>query len=162
MRYIVGSAAAVTVFALATVAGAQLVQKGIEVRPVNAEVVMKDKAFHITQGESTKGIMLIAGSQANIRLRNEDTVAHEFVSTLLYNLPFQVMGSGTFVKAPKAAGIRVDPGQTVVLSFEVPYDSKEFQDLYEVFFCNIHGTMHGDKMRGEILVLDQRGEIGGG
>jgi hypothetical protein len=123
---------------------------------------MKDKAFHITQGESGKGIMLVSGSQASIRLRNEDSVAHEFVSTLLYNLPFQLAGNGTFVKVPKAAGIRVDPGQTVVLSFEVPYDSKEFQNLYEVFWCNVHGKQIGDTMRGEMLVLDQRGEIGGG
>ena len=93
---------------------------------------------------------------------NEDSVAHEFVSTLLYNLPFQLAGNGTFVKVPKAAGIRVDPGQTVVLSFEVPYDKKEFQNLYEVFWCNVHGKQQGDQMRGEILVLDQRGEIGGG
>jgi hypothetical protein len=162
MRYIVGSVAAIAVLALAAVAGAQLVQKGPEQKAVNAEVVMKDKAFHITQGESGKGIMLVAGSRADIRLRNEDTVAHEFVSTMLFNLPFQLAGNGTFVKAPKAAGIRVDPGQTVVLSFEVPYDSKDFQDLYEVFWCNVHGKQHGDTMRGEILVLDQRGEIGGG
>jgi hypothetical protein len=164
MRYIRGSAAAVAVavFALAAIAGAQMVQKGSEQRAINAEVVMKDKAFHITQGESGKGFLLVAGSRADIRLRNEDTVAHEFVSTMLFNLPFQLAGNGTFVKAPKAAGIRVDPGQTVVLSFEVPYDSKEFQDLYEVFWCNVHGKQHGDKMRGEILILDQRGEIGGG
>jgi hypothetical protein len=48
------------------------------------------------------------------------------------------------------------------LSFEVPYDKKEYQNLYEVFWCNVHGKQHGDLMRGEILVLDQRGEIGGG
>jgi ABC-type Fe3+-citrate transport system substrate-binding protein len=164
MRYIVASVTAVAVLALATIAGAQMVpvEKSSEQKVINAEVVMKDKAFHITQGESGKGIMLVAGSRASIRLRNEDSVAHEFVSTLLYNLPFQLAGNGTFVKAPKAAGIRVDPGQTVVLSFEVPYDSKEFQDLYEVFWCNVHGKQHGDTMRGEILVLDQRGEIGGG
>jgi hypothetical protein len=154
MRYIVGSAAAVAVLALATVAGAQSVpvEKASGQRAINAEVVMKDKAFHITQGESGKGIMLVSGSQASIRLRNEDSVAHEF----------QLAGNGTFVKVPKAAGIRVDPGQTVVLSFEVPYDSKEFQNLYEVFWCNVHGKQIGDTMRGEMLVLDQRGEIGGG
>jgi ABC-type Fe3+-citrate transport system substrate-binding protein len=164
MRYVVASATAVAVLALATIAGAQMVpvEKSSEQKVINAEVVMKDKAFHITQGESGKGIMLVAGSRASIRLRNEDSVAHEFVSTLLYNLPFQLAGNGTFVKASKAAGIRVDPGQTVVLSFEVPYDSKEFQDLYEVFWCNVHGKQHGDAMRGEILIIDQRGEVSGG
>jgi hypothetical protein len=162
MRYISGSAAAVAVLALATIAGAQLVQKGSEQSAINAEVVMKDKAFHITQGESGKGVLLVAGTRADIRLRNEDTVAHEFVSTMLFNLPFQLSGNGTFVKAPRAAGIRVDPGQTVVLSFEVPYDSKEFQHIYEVFWCNVHGKQRGDMMRGEMLVVDQRGETGGG
>jgi len=164
MRYIVGSAAAVAVLALAAIAGAQMVpvQPGTEQRAINAEVVMKDKGFHITQGESGKGFLLLAGTQANIRLRNEDSVAHEFVSTMLYNLPFQLLGQGTFVRASNAAGIRVDPGQTVVLSFQVPQGTNDFQNIYEVFWCNVHGKNHGDKMRGEILIVDQRGETGGG
>lgn len=164
MRYIVGGAAAVAVLALAAIAGAQTVpvQEGTVQRKINAEVVMKDKGFQITQGESGKGFLLMAGTRADIRLRNEDSVAHEFVSTMLFNQPFQLLGHGTFVKAPNAAGIRVDPGQTVVLSFDAPYGTKEFQHIYEVFWCNVHGKQHGDAMRGEILIVDQRGEVGGG
>ena len=162
MRYIVGSAVTVAVFALAFSAGAQQVSKLSEPKNIDAEVVMKDKAFHITQGESGKGIALVSGTRADIRLRNEDSVAHEFVSTMLYNAPFQLNGAGTLVKAPKAAGVRVDPGQTVVLSFDVPADTKEFQHIYEVFWCNVHGKQHGDAMRGEIIIVDQRGEVGGG
>ena len=162
MRYIVGSAITVAVFALAASGGAQQDSMGSGRTQVDAEVVMKDKAFHITQGESGKGILLVSGARADIRLRNEDSVAHEFVSTVLYNVPFQLNGAGTLVKAPKAAGVRVDPGQTVVLSFDVPADTKEFQHLYEVFWCNVHGKQHGDAMRGEIVIVDQRGEISGG
>src|SRR5215470_1624858 len=162
MRYITSSAATVAVLALAVVAGAQTMQKGAEPRQVDAEVVMKDKAFHITQGENGKGILLVSGARVDIRLRNEDNAAHEFVSTMLYNVPFQLNGAGTLVKAPKAAGVRVDPGQTVVLSFDVPADTKEFQHLYEVFWCNVHGKQHGDAMRGEIVIVDQRGEVSGG
>ncbi len=162
MRYIAGIAIMVAVFALAASAVAQQDAKGSTRTQVDAEVVMKDKAFHITQGESGKGILLVSGERADIRLRNEDSVAHEFVSTMLYNVPFQLNGAGTLVKAPKAAGVRVDPGQTVVLSFDVPADTKEFQHLYEVFWCNVHGKQHGDAMRGEILIVDQRGETGGG
>lgn len=161
MKYITGSVAIVAVLALAASTGAQQLLKGSDQREIKAEVVMKDKTFHITQGGNTKGLMLMAGTRADISLRNEDTVAHEFVSTLLYNLPFAMSGSGTFVKVPKAAGVRVDPGQTVVLSFEVPYDGKEFQHIYEVFWCNVHGKQHGDTMRGELLIVDQRGEVGG-
>ena len=159
MRYILGSVITIAVFVLAASTGAQ--QNSISSK-VDAEVVMKDKSFHITQGESGKGMLFVSGQRADIRLKNEDSVAHEFVSTMLYNVPFQLNGSGTLVKAPKAAGVRIDPGQTVVLSFDVPADTKEFQHLYEVFWCNVHGKQHGDAMRGEIIIVDQRGEVSGG
>jgi hypothetical protein len=164
MRYITGSAVAVAVLTFAALAGAQTVpvEKGSEQRSIKAEVVMKDKGFQITQGESAKGFLLMAGTNADIRLRNEDSVAHEFVSTMLYNVPFQLLGTGTFVRATNAAGIRVDPGQTVVLSFNVPQGTNDFENIYEVFWCNVHGKQHGDKMRGEILIVDQRGETAGG
>ena len=160
MRYIVGSAIMVAVFALAASAGAQQDSMGAARTQVDAEVVMKDKAFHITQGESGKGFVLVSGTRADIRLRNEDNAAHEFVSTMLYNRPFQLNGAGTLVKAPKATGVRVGPGQTVVLSFDVPVDKKDY--IFEVFWCNVHGKQHGDAMRGEILIVNQRGEISGG
>jgi len=128
----------------------------------NAEVVMTGKTFQIARGETAKGFMLLAGTRADIVLRNEDSVAHEFVSPMLFNVPFSLDGNGVFVKLPNAAGVRVDPGRVVRLTFDVPQDTKEFQNLYEVFWCNVHGKQHGDKMRGEVLVVDHRGEIGGG
>ena len=128
----------------------------------NAEVVMTGQSFQIAKGETAKGFMLLAGTRADIVLRNEDTVAHEFVSPMLFNVPFRLDGNGTFVKLPNAAGVRVDPGRAVRLTFDVPEDTKEFQNLYEVFWCNVHGKQHGDKMRGEVLVVDHRGETGGG
>jgi len=57
---------------------------------------------------------------------------------------------------------RVDPGQSVVLTFQVPQDSAEFQPLYDLFWCNVHGKQHADPMRGEILIVETRGETGGG
>src|SRR5262249_24440805 len=133
MRYIVGSAITGAVIALAASTGAQPAAstatqpllKGVDQREIKAEVVMKDKTYHITQGESSsKGIMLMAGTRADIRLRNEDSVAHEFVSTILYKLPFAMFGNGTFVKVPKAAGIRGDSRQNRVVSLEVQVESK--------------------------------------
>jgi len=154
MRYLTGSAGAVTaaILALGTIAGAQTVQKGSEqdayssasdvrrlrmlrakdlaarenvprASGVTVEVVIKDKAYHITtDGGSGKGFALLAGTRADIRFGNKDFVAHEFMSPMLNNLPFQLSGGGTLVKAPTAAGVRVEPGQTVVLSFEFPYE----------------------------------------
>ena len=159
MSYLIGSAAPVAILALVAIAEAQTVQNGSEPRATTVEVVMKDKAFHIIQGKqavSPRGFVLLSGTHGDIRLRNEDIVAHEFVSPMLYRVPFQVSGTGTFVEAPQAAGVRVGPGQTVVLSFEVPYPSEEHEHLYETFWCNVHGKHHGDLMRGEILVVDVR------
>ena len=50
----------------------------------NAEVVMTGKTFQIARGETAKGFMLLAGTRADIVLRNEDSVAHEFVSPMLF------------------------------------------------------------------------------
>ena len=125
-------------------------------------LVMTGQTFQIAKGETAKGFMLLAGTRADIVLRNEDSVAHEFVSPMLFNVPFALDGNGVFVKLPNAAGVRVDPGRVVRLTFDVPQDTKEFQNLYEVFWCNVHGKQYGDKMRGEVLVVDHRGEIGGG
>ena len=126
------------------------------------DVVMRDKSFQVTSGESQKGFMLVAGTQADIQLRNEDTIAHEFVSPLLYKAPFEISGNATLVKLPKTMGVRIDPGQSAVLTFKVPQDSAEFQPLYDLFWCNVHGKQHGDPMRGEILIVETRGETGGG
>ena len=172
MRYISGIPAALVVLALAVPTGAQPMAKAdgsdklqmsdSQKKAPTAEVVMKDQAFQITKGEGGKGIMVLSDPRVDITLRNEDTVAHEFVSPMLFNIPFRLSGNGTFVKLPKAAGVRVDPGQTVQLSFEVSQDVKEFQHLFEIFWCNVHGKQHGDKMRGEMLIVEQRGETGGG
>jgi hypothetical protein len=135
MRYIGASVTAIAVCALAAVAGAQTVQKGSDgsaPREINAEVVMKDAAHYATKGETGPGIMLLTGQQANIRLRNDDTVAHAVMPSMLYNVPFRLT-NGVFVQASKAAGVRIDPGQTVEVSFEAPHD-------------------------GALLILDQRGE----
>jgi hypothetical protein len=135
MRYIGGSVAAIAVFTLAAVAGAQTVQKGSDgsaPREINAEVVMKDAAYYATKAETGPGIMLLAGQQANIRLRNDDTVVHAVMPSMLYNVPFRFT-NGAFVQASNTAGVRIDPGQTVEVSFEAPHD-------------------------GALLILDQRGE----
>lgn len=173
MRYIRGISATVALLALAAPTGAQMLTAGstesgqtqmIKSQNIDpdAEVVMKDQTFHIAKGETAKGFMLLAGTRADIILRNEDNVAHEFVSSMLFNVPFRLDGNGVFVKLPNAAGVRVDPGKVVRLTFDVPQDSKEFQNLYEVFWCNVHGKQHSDKMRGEVLIVEQRGEVGGG
>ena len=162
MRHLWALTAAGLIMAGAMTAGAAGAAAFPEKSPGKVDVVMKDKGFRVTSGESERGFMLVAGTQADINLRNEDTIAHEFVSPLLYKAPFQMAGNATLIRLPNTMGVRVDPGQSVVLTFTVPQDSTEFQPLYDLFWCNVHGKQHGDAMRGEILIVETRGEIGGG
>jgi hypothetical protein len=108
----------------------------------------------------------MAGMPTVIQLRNLDLVAHEFVSTLFRDVAFRISGNATLVKTERAAGVRIDPGHTVTLEFNAPmakedqYGAMEF--LYDVFWCNVHGKEHGQKMRGELAIIETRGEVGGG
>jgi hypothetical protein len=159
MRYLSTLAVAGLVVASAMTAGAAAFPERSQ---GTVDVVMKDKGFRVTSGDSERGFMLVAGTQADINLRNDDTVAHEFVSPLLYKAPFQISGNATLIRLPNTMGVRIDPGQSAVLTFNVPQDSTEFQPLYDLFWCNIHGKQHSDSMRGEILIVETRGEVGGG
>ena len=70
------------------------------------------------------------------------------------------------VRTGRASGVRLDAGQDVTLEFTAPipeadaYGAKE--STFDIFYCNVHGKEHGDKMRGEVMVIETGGEIGGG
>ena len=120
-------------------------------------IVMKDKAFHIIkEAERAKRLpnptfTLTPGMDIVLLLRNEDAVAHEFVSPLLQKVDLQLSGKATMVYTFTAAGVRVDPRQSVLLRFDVPdagYDQFHF-------WCDIHGKLLDDPMRGEIFILKE-------
>lgn len=118
------------------------------------EIVMDDKEFKIAKGgiEGRNQFDLIAGMPTEITLRNEDAVAHEFMSTLFTRTPVQVSGEATVISTKRARGFRVDGGKSVTLTF-VPPEDPDGETGYDVFWCNIHGKHHGDVMRGEILTV---------
>jgi hypothetical protein len=135
-------------------------------REVDVAIDISEKAFHITKGATAHGFTLMAGMPTVIQLRNRDLVAHEFVSTLFRDVPFRISGNAALVKAERASGVRIDPGQTVTLEFNAPMAKEDqygaMESLYDVFWCNVHGKEHGQKMRGELAIIETRGEIGGG
>lgn len=135
-------------------------------KEVNVEIRIDGKAFEIAKGGRSGGFDLVAGMPATIRLRNRDNVAHEFVSTMFRDVPFRVSGNATMVKTGRASGVRLDPGQDVTLEFTAPIPAADAygatDSTYDIFYCNVHGKEHGEKMRGEVMVIETRGEIGGG
>jgi hypothetical protein len=119
-------------------------------------LVMKDKAFHVSKGSQpgnpllNSAFSLRVGMDLIILLRNEDEVAHEFVSPLLMKVEdLQISGRATIVYTLTAFGVRVEPRDTAMLRFEIPAAS--FDRFH--FWCNIHGKLLGDSMRGEIFIL---------
>jgi hypothetical protein len=125
-------------------------------------LVMKDMAFHVLkevppeQQEtpvSKQAFSLPTGQDLVVLLRNDDKVAHEFVSPLLLKVDnLQLSGRATLVYTHTAVGVRVEPTDSVLLRFEIPdagYDQFHF-------WCNIHGMFFGDTMRGEIFVLNAK------
>ncbi|MBI4001236.1 MAG: hypothetical protein HY348_05580, partial [Nitrospira defluvii] len=105
-------------------------------------LVMKDKAFHVIKGAQpgnplpNPAFSLPVGMDLVVLLRNEDEVAHEFVSPLLMKVEdLQLSGRATLVYTHTAVGVRVEPRDSVLLRFDIPeagYDQFHF-------WCNIHG-----------------------
>jgi hypothetical protein len=135
-------------------------------REVDVVISISEKTFQITKGGTDRGFALMAGMPTVIQLRNRDLVAHEFMSTLFRDVPFRISGNATVVKTARASGIRIDPGQTVTLEFTAPVAKPDqygaTESMYDVFWCNVHGKEHGQKMRGELAIIETSGEIGGG
>lgn len=122
-------------------------------------IVMKDKAFHVIKGAQpgnplpNPAFSLPVGRDIVILLRNEDKVAHEFVSPLLMKAEdLQLSGRATIVYTLTAFGVRVEPSDSVMLRFEIPDAS--FDRFH--FWCNIHGKLLDDTMRGEIFILQAK------
>ena len=121
-------------------------------------LVMKDKVFHVIKSApgdslSNPAFSLQAGMDLVILLRNEDEVAHEFVSPLLLKVEdLQISGRATIVYTLTAFGVRVEPKDSVLLRFGIPDAS--FDRFH--FWCNIHGKLLGDSMRGEIFIVQAK------
>ena len=173
MRYVSVICTVVVALAFAATASAGSVEDktqvpvgGAGLKEVYVAIEISEKSFHITKGATEKGITLMAGMPAAIQLHNRDLVAHEFMSTLFRDVPFRMSGNATLVKTARASGVRVDPGQTVTLEFNAPMGMADqygtVESIYDVFWCNVHGKEHGQKMRGELVVIETRGDFSGG
>lgn len=119
-------------------------------------LVIKEKAFHMVKGNASgqhsehPAFSLSSGEEITLELRNEDTLPHEFVSPLFAKVEFQFWGRATMVYTYTANGLRIEPGDTVGLRFDLP---KDFSGDMFKFWCNVHGKLHGDVLQGEIFVV---------
>lgn len=127
------------------------------------EPEMKIEVTITDQGYDVKGHTM-PGMLTTIVVRNQGSMTHGFASPLFKEGVLRKEGSGVEIRGPKGKGFRsyhLDPGQIMTLYFkkESPVDPVTGgTDTIQVpFWCDIH-----THMKGEFLVVETTGEIGGG
>jgi len=141
-------------FILATAAvawpGIGLHSSGLAADPeMKIEVTMTNKEYQV-KGHTMPGTLTA------IVLKNNDTVTHGFSSNLFKDVQVRKEGDASEVKAKGLRSFHLDPGKTATLYFTKGH-SAERETMQYPFWCDIHANM-----KGEFLVVETTGEIGGG
>ena len=115
------------------------------------------------QGYTVKGVTT-PGTLTAIVVRNQGSMTHGISSPLFKATIVKKEGDGVEIRGPKGKGFRayhLEPGQTMTLYFSKPSTSDPATGISETsqvpFWCDIH-----THMKGEFLVVETKGEIGGG
>lgn len=124
---------------------------------MKVEVTITDKGYDV-KGHSD------AGSLTKIIVRNQGSMTHGISSPMFKEGVLKKEGDGVEIRGPKGKGFRayhLEPGQTMTLSFKKESALDAATGISETsqvpFWCDIH-----THMKGEFLVLETRGEVGGG
>jgi len=129
--------------------------KGMGAPPSKVEITIKDRQH----GYETVGITM-PSQDTIITVRNEDSVTHGFASTLFKDIKVRAENA-LEVKGKNFRSFHVDPGQTMTLYFSTaptkfgPYGGAE--SLRHALWCDIH-----PEVKGEVYVIETRGDLGGG
>ena len=130
--------------------------KGMEAPPSKVEITIKDRQH----GYETVG-MTMPSQDTIIIVRNQDSVTHGFASKLFKDIPVKVEG-GTEVRGKQFKSFHVDAGKTMTLRFSTApssFDPKTggAESMRHALWCDIHPDV-----KGELFVIETRGDIGGG
>lgn len=129
--------------------------KGMGAPPAKVEITIKDREH----GYETLGSTM-PSQETTIVIRNEDTVTHGFASNLFKGIPVRMEG-GIEVVGKNLRSFHVEPGKTMTLHFATaPSKFDQFgaaESLRYAIWCDIH-----PEVKGELYVIETRGEIGGG
>ncbi|TAJ24734.1 MAG: hypothetical protein EPO64_09155 [Nitrospirae bacterium] len=129
------------------VAGTASVVQAAE--PMKIEVAITDQEFKVS------GHTLV-GELTEITVRNQGTMTHGFTSPLFNDVGVKVEGDAQALKVKGVNAYHVDPGKTMKIYF-TKHSKSEPETMRYVFWCDIHPNM-----KGELFVIETKGEIGGG
>ena len=118
------------------------------------EVTIKDDGYHV-KGHTTPGAV------TRIVLRNEGTMTHGFSSRIMKDVPVRAEGEAKEVIAHGVKSFHVDAGKVATLVFTKPVKHDPATGISETeqygFWCDLH-----PHMKGEFLIVETKGEVGGG
>lgn len=130
---------------------------------VQADDEMKVDVTITDRGYDVKGVTT-AGSLTRIVVRNQGTMTHGISSPMFKEGVVKKEGDGVEIRGPKGKAYRayhLEPGQTMTLIFKKESKSDPATGISETmqvpFWCDIH-----THMKGEFLVVETKGEVGGG
>lgn len=124
---------------------------------MKVEITITDKGYDV-KGHTTPG------SLTRIIVRNQGTMTHGISSPMFKEGVINREGDGVEIRGPKGKGFRayhLEPGKTMTLTFKKesrPDPATGISETSQVpFWCDIH-----THMKGEFLVVETKGEVGGG
>lgn len=120
------------------------------------EITIRDRQH----GYETVGLTM-PSHDTTIVIHNKDGVTHGFASNLFKGIPVRVEG-GVEVVGKNFKSHHVDSGKTMTLRFATApskFDSPTgiAESLRHALWCDIH-----PEVKGEVYVIETRGEVGGG
>jgi hypothetical protein len=129
---------------------------GMGAPPLKVEIIIKDRQH----GYETAGFTM-PSQETIIVVRNQDSVTHGFASTLFKDIPVKVEG-GSEIRAKQFKSFHVDAGKTMTLRFATAPSNFDpmtggAESVRHVLWCDIH-----PEVKGELFVIETRGDIGGG
>ncbi len=117
--------------------------------PMKIAVTVTDQEFNV-RGHT------VAGELTEITVRNEGSMTHGFTSPLLNDVGVRVEGDAVALKGKGVNAYHVDAGKTMKIHF-TKHSKSEPETMRYVFWCDIHPNM-----KGELFIVETKGEIGGG
>lgn len=121
---------------------------------VKIEIIMQDRGYHVN-GHS------LPDSLTTIVLRNQDTRTHGFSSPRFKDMVIRTEGEAIEVKNKGIRSYHVPAGKTATLHFTQASRIDSSTGIHETtqypFQCDIYPNM-----KGEFLVIETKGEMGGG
>lgn len=113
------------------------------------DIVIKDSRYTVTGAT-------MPGELTSMVIRNQDVIEHGFSSPLLFDIPVRMYGDGVYLVGKGLRTYRIRPGKTITLYFS-KRSTAELETQRIIFWCDLHPDM-----KGEFLVIETRGEVGGG